>query len=272
MAGPQSIDQEFNDSYNRQGIQPSTGNVSSIRKVNTQYNDPTARRKERPGANVVAGTADITSTAMQATGKTAKATGGAAMTTGRALSATGIGAVVGIPLMVAGGAVRGAGSAVNNSGKILKRGSRMMRRSARKKTAVLADAKILSRARVSSVNSMLLAWVPVTWLVFQLPFAIVSLIFLGAALVVDSVGIDLITLPPLSIFIITYAVVFIYGLFVLLAIYLIYKGAMLNPLSGRGAGIKKGCLLLAFIGYSIPIANLFPWFIPWIIAVWVYPK
>ncbi|MFT7644546.1 MAG: hypothetical protein ACI9BF_000195 [Candidatus Paceibacteria bacterium] len=305
MANPQSIDQEFSDSYNQQGIQPSTGNVSSIRKVKAEYNDPTARRKERPGANVIAGTGEITGVGMQAAGKTAKVAGNAIMTAGRALSATGVGAIVGVPLMVAGGAVRGSGSAVNNSGKVVKRGSRTMRKSARKKKMLLLGSKISSRARVTSVNGMIWSWVPITWLVFQLPFAVVSIAFFGMAVAIDSLAayvtesngvfkvlgdvvasvasslaaaakylfdFDITVLNPTNFFMITYMVVFAYGLFVLLAIYLIYKVAGLNPLSGKGAGMKQGCLLLAFIGYSIPGANLFPWFIPWVLAVWVYPK
>lgn len=54
--------------------------------------------------------------------------------------------------------------------------------------------------------------------------------------------------------------------------YLLYKFSFLNPLGGRGGGMKMGFFLLAAIGYSTPLLNLFPWFIAWATAVWVKPK
>lgn len=46
----------------------------------------------------------------------------------------------------------------------------------------------------------------------------------------------------------------------------------LRPLSGRGTALKNGAVLVALIGYFIPIANLFPWFVLWCFAIWRYPR
>jgi hypothetical protein len=85
-------------------------------------------------------------------------------------------------------------------------------------------------------------------------------------------GIDLTMFDPANLFLLTYLVVFAFGMLVLLAIYFIYKFAFLNPLSGEGGGMKIGALLLAIVGYSVPVLNLFPWFLPWTLAVMKNPK
>ena len=86
------------------------------------------------------------------------------------------------------------------------------------------------------------------------------------------IGFDITALNPTNFFLVTYLLILGYGVLVLLAIYLIYKVRFLKPLSGRGAGLKIGMLLLAMVGYSIPLLNLFPWFFPWTAAVWRRPK
>lgn len=85
-------------------------------------------------------------------------------------------------------------------------------------------------------------------------------------------NVDLTAFNPASFFIVPYGLVLAYGIIVLLLMYLIYKLAFLNPLSGNGGGAKKGALLLAIIGYSVPGLNLLPWFMIWTFAVWRYPK
>lgn len=169
----------------------------------------------------------------------------------------------------------------------------------------------LSKVRVTSVNTGIWSWGIFSWLIFQLPFALLSIVFLGLAGLVDSLtsstqtnksgdfvgfiakgvaygfstlkkavaatvnlitGFDINLLNPENFFMLTYMVVFFFGMFTLLLIYIIYKLAFLHPLSGRGAGMKKGFLLLAIIGYSVPILNLIPWFIFWTMAVWWRPR
>lgn len=46
----------------------------------------------------------------------------------------------------------------------------------------------------------------------------------------------------------------------------------IKPLSGQAEGLKWGSLLLVFIGYSIPIVNMFPWILVYLGVVWLYPK
>lgn len=78
---------------------------------------------------------------------------------------------------------------------------------------------------------------------------------------------------PDHLYSITNAVLLSSGILILITIYFIYKFVGLNPILGRqGAGLKIGCLMLAFIGYAFPLLNFFPWFVPWTIAVWIYPK
>lgn len=97
-----------------------------------------------------------------------------------------------------------------------------------------------------------------------------------AKLVNDTVlkvfDVDLSAFNPASFFIVPYGLVLAYGIILLLLMYLIYKLAFLNPLSGSGGGAKKGALLLAIIGYSVPGLNLFPWFLVWTLVVLRYPK
>lgn len=84
-------------------------------------------------------------------------------------------------------------------------------------------------------------------------------------------GIDLTSVIE-GLFGLLYAVMMAYGVIVLFTIYLVYKVALLDPLSGEKAGLKIGLFLLAIVGYTVPILNLFPWFIPWTFVVGRYPK
>lgn len=77
---------------------------------------------------------------------------------------------------------------------------------------------------------------------------------------------------PINLFALTYMVVLAYGTFLLILIYILYKLNRFRPLSGKASGTKYGFFLLAFVGYAIPILNIFPCFIPWTIAVWFKPK
>jgi hypothetical protein len=171
--------------------------------------------------------------------------------------------------------------------------------------------KNISRIRATSVNLGIMSWGLFSWMVFQLPFAVLSLVLLGIAGAVETVArsatpnsddgffitagkkvltvvgdvlsfaiktvseiikLDLSVLNPNTFFMITYFILFAYGVFMLLIMYLIYKIALLNPLFGEGGGFKFGMFLLTFIGYALPFFNLFPWFLVWAAAVWKYPK
>lgn len=169
-----------------------------------------------------------------------------------------------------------------------------------------------TRGKVTTVNASILAGGISAWMMFQLPFAILSIILFGVTGFVESltistnakaddrglvssmiegvgevlvtvlsfvaenvlklVGIDIDILNPSHLFLLSNSIVFFFGLAMLLVIYFIYKIAFLNPLSGKAGGMKMGALLLCLIGYWFPVANLFPWFIVWTVVVWLHPK
>jgi len=167
---------------------------------------------------------------------------------------------------------------------------------------------LLFRARVFAINAGIRSWGTFCWAVFQLPFALLGIVFFvmsgflaSMTTIADSdggltkvfkyvakgvthsfkkiselveavTGLDLAVLNPQNLFLFTWLIILAFGMIMLLSMYLIYKVNLLNPLSGRGQGFKYGAFLLAFIGYCVPILNLFPWFFVWTIAVWRYPK
>lgn len=185
---------------------------------------------------------------------------------------------------------------------------RKNKRGRRKKTSVVTTN--LARARALSRNIGIWSWGGFSY-IFQLIFGILSVLFFviagaidamtgvlkvkaddgaitsgikttittvsdflydAATVVLDSVGLNIGALQPVNYFIITYMLVFAYGMILLLSIYLIYKISLLNPLSGQGGGWKIGAFLLALVGYSVPFLNLLPWFIPWTLVVLWKPK
>ena len=85
-------------------------------------------------------------------------------------------------------------------------------------------------------------------------------------------GIDFSLFTLENLFFITYATIFAWGMLVLMLMYLLYKLAILEPLGGKGSGLKMGMLLLCIIGYSLPIFNIFPWHMAWAGSVWIKPN
>lgn len=167
-----------------------------------------------------------------------------------------------------------------------------------KKTALSAK-KIRARIRASATNISVFAWGVPLWIGVQLPAAIFSLItfaiagtinaFLSSSNIIVSAAtwiaekslagvgllfgfdINLIKMAD-GLFLITYALILALGFFTLMIVYLQYTMAMLRPLSGEASGLKMGMFILAIVGYSIPLLNLFPWVLLWMGAVWKYPR
>ena len=79
-------------------------------------------------------------------------------------------------------------------------------------------------------------------------------------------------LDPTPLFLLTNSILLAVGVIILFLMYLAYKLAGLNPLSGRAGGLKLGMLMLAFAGYATPLLNMLPWFMVWAVVVWKYPK
>lgn len=168
-----------------------------------------------------------------------------------------------------------------------------------------------SYAKANAVNMGILSWGLPSY-IFQLLFATLSLVFLSLAGLLESVtstltpdpdgnyivnivkslaaatfklvgdaalaivkamtGIDLALFSPKNVFMVTHTIVFMFGVAVLLTMYFIYTFSLLKPLSGKKEGAKYGALLVCMIGYSLPILNLVPWFLVWLLIVWRYPK
>jgi len=94
--------------------------------------------------------------------------------------------------------------------------------------------------------------------------------------VVDSVtGWDLSgilsSFSPVNLFGITHLIVFLMGVFMLMAIVAVYLGSGISPLGGDGGVWKMLVFGLCICGYLIPFFNIFPWFFLYTIVVWFNP-
>lgn len=148
------------------------------------------------------------------------------------------------------------------------------------------------QARATRVNASILSWVIWSYPA-QLVFALLGLIVLSLASGTEGVAnsnlifktvadvansvIKFVTGFGVSdamfgMYMVTYVVVLALGIITLISIYLQYTLSLLKPFSGEKSGLKLGIFLLAIAGYSLPIANLFPWAILFMAVVWKYPR
>lgn len=74
------------------------------------------------------------------------------------------------------------------------------------------------------------------------------------------------------LFLIPYMILSALGLIVMFGVLFFYKKSAIEPLGGKRSGLKWGLFALAFVGYLIPIANMFPWVLGWVYAVAKYPR
>lgn len=157
--------------------------------------------------------------------------------------------------------------------------------------SVLGDTaeSLALKARAASV-SIRVASVMTPLYLAQLFFAILSLLAFsmaaGISAIIDGsyvlssavraaswVGYDANSLGVSGgIFMLMYGLAQILGLISLGLALLLCKLSGFNPLSGKKSGLKQGLFLLAVMGYSLPISNLFPWVTLLLLAVWKYPK
>jgi hypothetical protein len=176
-----------------------------------------------------------------------------------------------------------------------------------KKVPKSVGGKMVGRTVTLSIWS----WSFFVWLWFQLPFTILSLIFmalteaiyqftlsleptvedgmvvsvgkkiLDAALdvtawfagkVLDVFNIDIELLHPANFFLMTHVLVVLVGWGILFTIGIIYTMTGQKAFSGTGAGGKNAFFILAFVGYAIPIINLLPLFFFWTLMVLKNPK
>ena len=267
--GPSTVSEEFNQTYNQAGLQPSVGSVTPYRKVqvdsgNKNYSEPA--RTEKIEAIPFPGQRNIVSNRNPVTGK-----------------------IEAIPFP------KTQRRGLNSKKTLLK--------DVPGGEGLAGD--LINRALVTETSFILVSSGTFFWITFQLPLAIISLsafaiataleeakqyfesTMLGRAAswvggaVYDSFnsvlnalwGSDLNTFSPTTLFMLTDGVVMLMGWLTLLIIGFVYLLQGIPCVFGeKGAGIKIAALLLAMIGYALPVLNLFPWFILWVLAVWLYPE
>ncbi len=158
----------------------------------------------------------------------------------------------------------------------------------------------IRQRKVLAVNRSILYWAGYVYLFVQLPFAVLGAITLGAMGGLAALGESVsesnflfkfvasvisktteflknaVGFSPtdiiVALFFLFYIVVFTIGIITLLATYLQHTLAMNKPLGGEGGGAKTSALLLAIIGYSVPLLNLFPWVLVWLFTISKYPR
>ncbi len=304
------LNEEFSDSYLQSGLRPSTGVVSPIRNVSvSEKNDPTLRRGGKAALKTTGTAMQVTGVVVETSGKATSGAGRAAQRAGMAMSATGVGAIAGVPLAVAGTGMVVGGKAVQVAGKATRRVGTQINRSssgivgssiARAKATrtnftiwawglfiwttcqlpfaiatviflgiVQVVADIINYITPNANEEGTSFWASIGSKLFSSVLSVADLLF---QMVKWLTGIDLYVFNPANFAMLTYMITWAIGISTLLAIGMIYLFAGFNSLSGRGASLKLGTFLVAFIGYSIPLLNIFPWFIFWTMAVWRYPK
>jgi hypothetical protein len=261
-----TIDSDFNDSYAQQGLQPSVGGAQVQYKKQLKNTASTQiNRSQKQTANIAA-------RQQQTAAQDIKA---------------------------------GAG----NRGPGTRSVPRISKKSSLKKVVSPKGAKkFVKGSAVAYRNLAIGLWL---WFFLQLPVALLSIVLFGATYAVaDAIpamirgvtgdfvyagitfvlntlsapvnaiaravfGTDLggLTENTLSgAFIAAHFIIYIIGLATLIICAFLYLLSNIRCLSGKGAGGKMITFIVAFVGYALPLFNIFPWFIFWVIAVWRYPK
>lgn len=157
----------------------------------------------------------------------------------------------------------------------------------------------VNKRKTMAVTRSIIWWGSYVWLFVQVPFAVFGIIafaviggiseigagadaniFTKAMVTVTKTVIDGFTSllgfnigdMMEALFFITQFVVISVGLLTILIIFIQHILALNRPLSGNGAGLKIGALLIACIGYAVPILNIFPWILLWVLAIGKYPR
>lgn len=264
----------------------------------------TGRAAQATGATLKA-----TGTALRAGGAVTTRAGAALSSTGVG-AIVGVPLIaVGATLTATGTATRAAGQVTTQSGKQAVRAGKGIKRVARAKDSLknarspMAAKKAITKAlpggaRILAVRATItnISWASWVWGAAQVPFALFALMafafaagweslsngsgFIGAVIgavanVLDTVisfltgySFDDLT----SVFILINSVVWLIGLGTLIGMGFVYLFSGVHCVFGKGAAIKIGCIILALVGYFIPLLNIFPWAIFWAIAVIMNPE
>ena len=169
------------------------------------------------------------------------------------------------------------------------------------KNKVLSQGlNIVNKRKTLAVNRSIMYWAGYLWLFVQLPFAVLCAVILGVMGGISALGKSIsesnilfkliasiadktldflksltgvgLTDAIAGLFFIFYIIVFVVGMITLMGAYLQHSTVMNNPLNGEASGLKTGALLLAIIGYSVPLLNMFPWVLVWLFTISKYPR
>lgn len=89
----------------------------------------------------------------------------------------------------------------------------------------------------------------------------------------EVLGFDLGALfDPMNVVILCILAIWPFAILQYLLLMLIYSLGGINPMFGKGGGIKTSAFILGLVGYALPIFNLVPWIMIWMIAVAKYPE
>ncbi len=279
MPAYKTIDQEFEDSYAQQGLQPSVGVSTPIRNVKVE-------RKGERNSNK----SDRQNNTRQAANDKNFHTSQAAKANNFKTEQKNISSQAGTRV-----------SSQSHLARFTRQGSGLSRSQVGTQDAsqtVLSGAtSVSSKLKATAITQSIFAWGGLLWLV-QLFFAIVSLVMLGAVSAFEELtkegtmlsllvkfgeglaagiakvfGVNLNLMEMASdLFMVSSGAVLVIGLITLLGIFFQYTLSGLESFSGKNAGMKIGLFLFAIVGYFTPFLNLLPCALPWVIAVWKYPK
>lgn len=278
MPAYKTIDQEFEDSYAEKGLQPSVGVSTPIRNVqikrkrnSNEYDRPsnTWGTASDKGFNANKATNDDNFKARQ---KNSPSQTNVRVTSRQPRSA-------GFTRRVSGFT-----NSQTNKGEA-------------SQTVLSSASTSIAKLKANALTPFVMGYCMGLWFV-QCIFAIISLVMLGAMSALEQVsqmnvmtkllakfgeklasgieqvfGVDLnIMHMSTELFTISYSIVYAVGIATLLGAFFIYIFSGLRPLSGQQAGLKIGLFLFALTSYFIPLLNLFPCFLLWVMAVRKYPK
>lgn len=237
------------------------------------------------------GVGSVVGVPLVAVGRAVSVGGIATKTTGKVMSRT-------------GKAMRKAGNKINrpplrarNSPEkkdAFERITQIMQKRAEKKLSSMLYRAAGRGFKIGSSSAIFFTCLSV-WLTVQLPIAIVGLISFGVAGAVDMTlaseggiaawfakkviqSIDLIASvfgtgladSATALFFLSQIIILSIFLITALILFLFFTLKGMHPLSGSGAGFKMGAFLLCFIGYSMPLLNMFPFVILWVFAVYAF--
>lgn len=306
--GRRPINEEFADQAYAGGV-PMTP-MRNVRTEPGQEEQSASLRRTGSAAKITGRGAQAAGTGLKASGTVLRGAGAVTTRAGVALSGTGVGALIGVPLVAIGATLSATGTASRIAGQVSSQSGKQAVRtgSAIKKVgsvgrlgrgpktaltkALPGGAKILA-LRASLTN---LSWGSWVWIALQVPLALLTIVAFSlaagweslknaegivgtvlsvAAGIVNSalsfitgLSFDLLT----SMFILLNSVVWLIGFGTIVGMAIVYMISGVSCVFGKASGLKIGLILLALIGYFVPILNLFPWAIFWVIAVIMNPE